>query len=176
MEANRLERLVIDLETGQRGFIITGEERFLEPWRDAQVALPTEASTLERLVADSPQQEARAQRLGPGHRLISAGLFHPAGGWSQAHLTSARSVAATSEGGQRINAIRSEFDRFVGSERELAAARERRQMQRRDGRLPPRWPVLRIDPADRRVRLVSESSDRRSGPPGSGDGRSARER
>jgi len=39
-------------------------------------------------------------------------------------LTSARSVAATSEGGQRINAIRAEFDRFVGSERELAAARE----------------------------------------------------
>ena len=35
VEANRLERLVIDLETGQRGFIITGEERPLEPWRDS---------------------------------------------------------------------------------------------------------------------------------------------
>ena len=37
--ANRLERLVVDLETGQRGFVITGQDRFLEPWREAQVAL-----------------------------------------------------------------------------------------------------------------------------------------
>lgn len=38
--ANRLERLVVDLETGQRGFVITGQNRFLQPWRDAQVAFP----------------------------------------------------------------------------------------------------------------------------------------
>ena len=38
--ANRLERLVVDLETGQRGFVITGQARFLQPWRDAQGAFP----------------------------------------------------------------------------------------------------------------------------------------
>jgi CHASE3 domain sensor protein len=30
--ANELERLVIDLETGVRGFALTGREQFLEPW------------------------------------------------------------------------------------------------------------------------------------------------
>jgi hypothetical protein len=30
--SNELERLLLDLETGQRGFILTGEERFLQPW------------------------------------------------------------------------------------------------------------------------------------------------
>jgi CHASE3 domain sensor protein len=49
VEANHLERLVIDLETGQRGFILTGEERFLQPWRDARAALPKEISTLEQV-------------------------------------------------------------------------------------------------------------------------------
>ena len=29
--ANQLERLVIDLETGQRGFVFTGQEQFLQP-------------------------------------------------------------------------------------------------------------------------------------------------
>ena len=29
--ANELERLVIDLETGVRGFVLTGEDQFLEP-------------------------------------------------------------------------------------------------------------------------------------------------
>ena len=61
--ANRLERLVVDLETGQRGFVITGQDRFLQPWREAQVALPAQASNLEQLVADNPEQQARAQRI-----------------------------------------------------------------------------------------------------------------
>jgi CHASE3 domain sensor protein len=29
--ANRLERLAVDLETGLRGFLITGEDRYLQP-------------------------------------------------------------------------------------------------------------------------------------------------
>jgi signal transduction histidine kinase len=124
VEANRLERLVIDLETGQRGFIITGEERFLEPWRDARAALPNETSTLERLVADSPQQEARAKALTKAAESYLQDYSIPLVDGAMRDLTTARSVAATSEGGQRINAIRAEFDRFVGSERELAAARE----------------------------------------------------
>jgi CHASE3 domain sensor protein len=36
--ANQLERLVVDLETGQRGFVITGQERFLQPWQHARTA------------------------------------------------------------------------------------------------------------------------------------------
>ena len=61
--ANLLERLVVDLETGQRGFIITGQERFLQPWRHARDALPGEAATLERLASDEPGQRSRAQRI-----------------------------------------------------------------------------------------------------------------
>src|SRR6266536_2735670 len=49
--ANQLERLAIDLETGQRGFVITGQERFLGPWRAARVAVPGQASTLARRLA-----------------------------------------------------------------------------------------------------------------------------
>jgi hypothetical protein len=57
--ANQLERLVIDLETGQRGLVITRQERFLGPWRAAQIAVPGQASTLQRLVAGNPVQERR---------------------------------------------------------------------------------------------------------------------
>ena len=38
--ADRLEKLVIDLETGVRGFVITGEESFLAPWNKARAAFP----------------------------------------------------------------------------------------------------------------------------------------
>jgi hypothetical protein len=61
--ANQLERLVIDLETGQRGFVFTAQEQqFLQPWRDAQVALPGAARTLERLTVVA-EQHRRAQRI-----------------------------------------------------------------------------------------------------------------
>ena len=61
--ANRLERLVVDLETGQRGFVITGKERFLRPWQNARTTFAAEAATLERLVVGNPEQEARARRI-----------------------------------------------------------------------------------------------------------------
>ena len=56
--ASRLETLVLDLETGGRGFVITGQPRFLEPWRAALVALPGQEAALERLARDDPRQEA----------------------------------------------------------------------------------------------------------------------
>ena len=51
-----VEKLVVDLETGLRGFVITGEPQFLDPWNDARAALPARLRTLERLVAESPAQ------------------------------------------------------------------------------------------------------------------------
>src|ERR1700759_1192669 len=54
--------VVLDLETGARGFVITGEERFLGPWRLARAEFPQRARTLERL-AGGPEQSARARRI-----------------------------------------------------------------------------------------------------------------
>ena len=34
--ANQLERLLLDLETGARGYVLTGQEQFLAPWRAAR--------------------------------------------------------------------------------------------------------------------------------------------
>src|SRR5439155_12712645 len=46
--ANRLERLVIDIESTQPWFIITGEPRFLGPWDDARKACVQPATTRSR--------------------------------------------------------------------------------------------------------------------------------
>ena len=55
--SNQLERLLLDLETGQRGFVLTGEERFLQPWQAARgyraVGLADEVAGLERLVLEA---------------------------------------------------------------------------------------------------------------------------
>jgi signal transduction histidine kinase len=124
--ANRLERLVVDLETAQRGFVITNQERFLQPWQDARIALPEEAGTLERLVADSPAQQERARRIVEAARSYLRDYSVPLVTDARRDLAAARTVAATDEGRRRMDALRADFDQFVASERDLAAARQRR--------------------------------------------------
>jgi signal transduction histidine kinase len=124
--ANRLERLVVDLETAQRGFVITNQERFLQPWQDARTALPEEGGTLERLAADSPAQQERARRIVEATRSYLRDYSVPLVTAARRDPAAARTVAATDEGRRRMDALRAEFDRFVASERGLAAARQRR--------------------------------------------------
>jgi len=124
--ANRLERLVVDLETGQRGFIITGRERFLQPWQDARNALPAEARTLERLVTGNPEQGACAHRITQAATSYIRDYSVPLVTTARRDPNAARTVGATDEGRERIDAIRLEFDRFLAAEQGLAAERERR--------------------------------------------------
>jgi signal transduction histidine kinase len=124
--ANRLERLVVDLETGQRGFIITGQESFLQPWRDAQAAIPGQAATLERLVDGNPEQQARAQRIAQATTSYLHDYSIPLVATARRDPPAARTVAVTEAGKQRIDQIRDEFGRFMDTERVLAVARQRR--------------------------------------------------
>ena len=124
--ANRLERLVVDLETGQRGFVITGQNRFLQPWRDAQVAFPKQASNLEQLVADNPEQQARAQRIAQAITSYLRDYSVPLVTAARQDPTTARSEAVTDEGRRRVDAMRTQFDQFVATEQGLAAARQER--------------------------------------------------
>jgi signal transduction histidine kinase len=122
--ANQLERLVVDLETGERGFVITGQERFLEPWQAATVALPERASTLEGLVADNPVQHSRARRITQDARSYLRDYSMPLLNAARRAPASARTVAATAEGKRRMDAMRVEFDDLVAAERRLSAARQ----------------------------------------------------
>lgn len=54
---------VTDIETGQRGYLISGDPRFLEPYDNALSALPQELQELERLVSDNARQLRRTQEL-----------------------------------------------------------------------------------------------------------------
>jgi methyl-accepting chemotaxis protein len=50
---------LIDAETGQRGFLVTGDETFLEPYRSATEALPRLMKDLRELTADNQSQQKR---------------------------------------------------------------------------------------------------------------------
>jgi methyl-accepting chemotaxis protein len=52
-------------ETGQRGFIITGNDGYLEPYKAALDAIPSTLAGLRKLSSDSVAQQRRLAGLGP---------------------------------------------------------------------------------------------------------------
>ncbi len=52
-----------DAESGSRGYLITGDEQYLEPYKQAQQDLPNELALLEELTADNPSQHTRVEQL-----------------------------------------------------------------------------------------------------------------
>jgi CHASE3 domain sensor protein len=61
--AERVLGQVRDAETGQRGYLLTGDRRFLEPYEAALAAVPIETDSLRRLVRDNPEQIRRADEI-----------------------------------------------------------------------------------------------------------------
>jgi PAS domain S-box-containing protein len=54
-----VEGLLVDAETGVRGFLLTGDPAFLEPYERAVAALTDEIDRLEELVSDNQLQTSR---------------------------------------------------------------------------------------------------------------------
>lgn len=52
-----------DVETGQRGYLITGDEAYLEPYQNATRHLPSAYADLRRLTADNAGQQRRLDLL-----------------------------------------------------------------------------------------------------------------
>jgi signal transduction histidine kinase len=114
-----VEKLVIDLETGLRGFVITRDERFLAPWDEARAALPARLRELERVVADNPRQSRRARQLATSVRQYITDYGVPLIAAARRNAPSARGVEVTDEGKRRVDALRAEFADLRGTERTL---------------------------------------------------------
>ncbi|HEY0195692.1 MAG TPA: CHASE3 domain-containing protein, partial [Kofleriaceae bacterium] len=60
---HRLLSMAKDAETGQRGYLLTGDEHYLEPYQLALSELPGQLESVRRLVADNPAQAGRLDSL-----------------------------------------------------------------------------------------------------------------
>ncbi|HWD32273.1 MAG TPA: response regulator, partial [Pseudomonas sp.] len=119
--ANETIKLSIDMETGMRGFLITGDERFLDPYEVAKPQVLAALKDLQQLVKDNPQQVDRLDRI--------KALQQDWNAFASEMIGLRRQVADYSEPirsgrGKRItDEIRKEFDAFIGMEQQLRQAR-----------------------------------------------------
>jgi CHASE3 domain sensor protein len=65
IEMADLLSLLKDAESGQRGYLITGEEGYLEPYKGALAAIKATLADVKKLTSDNPNQQRRFAALAP---------------------------------------------------------------------------------------------------------------
>jgi len=58
-----IEKLIVDMETGERGFLISGKEEFLEPYETGKELLVSALAKTKVLVADNPEQVLKLNEI-----------------------------------------------------------------------------------------------------------------
>jgi PAS domain S-box-containing protein len=115
--ANNLVKLMVDEETGLRGFLLTRDPVFLEPLNEAKQELEPEFTALFNLVRRDPGQTARLQRVQTAAR-----------GWQQfigqtIALSAPDSKSKLTEHKRQMDEVRAAADDFLATEKRIQASR-----------------------------------------------------
>jgi PAS domain S-box-containing protein len=125
LQAEALLSAMKDVETGERGYVLTGREEYLQPFNDGTVEKERRLAALEPAV-----EAARFARL----RDLVRSRVAQAGQAVEAQRQGAREIAAqlvgSGEGKEAMDALRAEVARLQGAERERISALERNEGDR----------------------------------------------
>jgi CHASE3 domain sensor protein len=119
---NKLEGLlsqIKDAETGQRGYILTGEERYLEPYKTATVSVEREIKHLRELTANYPNQHKQLDALESAIKNKLAELKGTIDLRKYQGLEAALQVVRTDLGKKLMDDIRSHVREMENQENEL---------------------------------------------------------
>ena len=114
-EAKDLLSALKDAETGQRGFLLTGNEHFLEPYSAARSSIPGHMKALQKLTV-STSSRLHLDALNP---LIDAKLAHIENVIEMRRnqdINGATALVSSGEGKRLMDSIRTEINAFISIE------------------------------------------------------------
>jgi PAS domain S-box-containing protein len=118
--------LAKDAETGQRGYIITGEPTYLDPYNNAVARLDEQTKLLEQLTADNPSLQSRIpalkQRISDRLRILEQGIVLR----TEKGFDAARQNILMGRGKAEMDELRKQIDEMVKIETEIRAAASER--------------------------------------------------
>ena len=118
--ASNLERLVLNLQSGTRGYVITGRVLFLEPTTSARASFSDAARELVSLVEDDPAQLGLARGISIGAERFLADVIDPLIVATRSDLDAARQLVAEGAGRRQIDVLHEQFVRFSDAQRAIA--------------------------------------------------------
>jgi len=128
----QLEKLVLDLDTGLRGYVLTGKRDLLEPWTSARKALPAKLKGFQRLVSASAAERQRARTLVDQIDEYVVYYAEPVVQITTTTPAASRTEIVRQEGARELADIRAGFASFLAKENALATARTSAAQRRSD--------------------------------------------
>ncbi|WP_294095914.1 response regulator [Sphingomonas sp.] len=122
-ELGTLLSAVQDAETGQRGFLLTGNNRYLEPYEDARARAEASLNAIETLTSDNPMQQANLRRLRPQVDAKLAELRGTIDLRRSQGASAALAVVNTDRGKVAMDKLRTQLTAMRSEERRLREAR-----------------------------------------------------
>jgi signal transduction histidine kinase/DNA-binding response OmpR family regulator/CHASE3 domain sensor protein len=110
MAVSDIIALMKDAETGQRGYLLTGDEQYLGPYKNAVSQIDTRVADLEQLIADNPQQLAHLPALKNHIAAKNAELAHTIELRREQGLSAALAVVNSGRGKSAMEGVRLEGD------------------------------------------------------------------
>jgi methyl-accepting chemotaxis protein len=122
--AQSIEKDLVDMETGQRGFVITGEAKYLDPYNNGKKNWQTHYDALFGLVADNPDQQEKLKAIRKnvedwiqvaGEKVIALRKANDSRGLQQ--------FFQEDPGKTHMDALRDQLSRFRSVEKQLTSER-----------------------------------------------------
>ena len=115
--------LIQDAETGQRGFLLTGDASYLAPFYTAKTEIPAAENTLRSLTTDNPLQQSRLAKLYPLVERKIGELSRTIELAKAGNTDEALRGVRTNQGRDLMSGIRSALDEFDDDETTTATTR-----------------------------------------------------
>jgi methyl-accepting chemotaxis protein len=122
-QAELVAKSLVDAETGQRGYLLTGVDRYLEPYNNAVREIDTVINQLGALTIDNPRQQARLATLKPQVRAKLDELAETIAVRRDQGQAAAVAIVQTDRGKAAMDEIRNTLDQFEAEENDLLRQR-----------------------------------------------------
>jgi len=122
--ASRLETITLQLQSGQRGFLLTGDPAFLQAYEEAARELADAMLELDSFARERTDQRARVRELGASIRAYYDTWSQPLIRLAETDLEAAQRRVLTGTGERAVARIRGMFDELAAVEEVLGASRE----------------------------------------------------
>lgn len=119
-----IEKNLLEMETGQRGFVITGDPAYLKPYKEAMSTWEMNYNKLHQMIKDNPSQANQLEQIkGNVEKWIEV-AGQPAVRLKQAGQDEEALHFFINDPGQpAMEALRSQFSAFRSAERQMTADR-----------------------------------------------------
>lgn len=117
------QNLVVDLETGVRGYVLSRNQKFLQPWRDASARWPATVVILRKLVAGDAAETQRVDSVVQLVESYQRDYAQPVIFIAGIAPSQAISEIATAEAKRRVDTIRGQLGAILTVEAKRSHAR-----------------------------------------------------